>query len=97
MPIALTRSSTERDGSAVKQTVRRTHARRRHKEPRVLGAASAAAPGGQWAHKALSEPLRERLWLTGAAVHENLWGRVEGAWEAGERAAEAVLKKLARG
>jgi monoamine oxidase len=83
-------------GTAVKQAVRRTHATRWNKEPWVLGAASAAAPGGQWARKALSEPLRERLWFAGEAVHENLWGTVGGAWEAGERAAEAVLKKLAR-
>ncbi len=59
-------------------------------------AASAAAPSGQWARRALAEPLRERLWFAGEAVHETLWGTVGGAWEAGERAAEAVLKKLAR-
>jgi monoamine oxidase len=84
-------------GSAVKQAVRRTHATRWNKEPWVLGAASAAAPGGQWARKALSEPLRERLWFAGEAVHETLWGTIGGAWEAGERAAEAVLKRIARG
>jgi monoamine oxidase len=84
-------------GSGVKQAVRRTHATRWNKEPWVLGAASAAAPGGQWARRALAEPLRERLWFAGEAVHETLWGTVGGAWEAGERAAEAVLKKLARG
>jgi monoamine oxidase len=83
-------------GSAVKQAVRRAHATRWSKEPWVLGAASAAAPGGQWARRALAEPLRERLWFAGEAVHETLWGTVGGAWEAGERAAEAVLKKLAR-
>jgi monoamine oxidase len=84
-------------GSEVKQAVRRTHATRWNKEPWVLGAASVAAPGGQWARKALSEPLRERLWFAGEAVHETLWGTVGGAWEAGERAAEAALKKIARG
>ena len=41
----------------------------------MLGAFSAAAPGGQWARKALSEPLRERLWFAGEAVHETLGGR----------------------
>jgi monoamine oxidase len=78
----------------VKQAVRRTHATRWNKEPCVLGAASAAAPGGQCARRALAEPLRERF--AGEAVHENLWGTVGDAWEAGERAAQAVLKKLAR-
>ena len=83
-------------GSEVKQAVRRTHATRWSKEPWVLGAFSAAAPGGQWARKALAEPLRNRLWFAGEAVHETLWGTVGGAWEAGERAAEAVLKGLGR-
>ena len=49
-------------------------------------------PRGQWARKVLSEPLRERLWFAGEAVHENLWGTVGGAWEAGERAAESLVK-----
>jgi len=84
-------------GSEVKQAVRRTHATRWNKEPWVLGAFSAAAPGGQSARKVLAEPLRERLWFAGEAVHETLWGTVGGAWEAGERAAEAVLKRIARG
>src|SRR5207247_5442793 len=83
-------------GSELKQAVRRTHATRWNKEPWVLGAFSAASPGGQWARKALSEPLRERLWFAGEAVHETLWGTVGGAWEAGERAAEAALKRIAR-
>jgi len=84
-------------GSEVKQAVRRTHATRWNKEPWVLGAFSAAAPGGQSARKVLAEPLRERLWFAGEAVHETLWGTIGGAWEAGERAAEAALKRIARG
>jgi len=27
-------------------------------------------------------------------VHETLWGTVGGAWESGERTAEAVLRRL---
>ena len=84
-------------GSEMKQAARRTHATRWNKEPWVLGAFSAASPGGQWARKALSEPLRERLWFAGEAAHETLWGTVGGVWEAGERAAEAALKRIARG
>ena len=34
------------------------------------------------------------MWLAGEAVHETLWGTVGGAWESGERAADAALKKL---
>ncbi|MET0708608.1 MAG: FAD-dependent oxidoreductase, partial [Tardiphaga sp.] len=30
----------------------------------------------------------------GEATHETLWGTVDGAWDSGERAAEAALKKI---
>ena len=62
--------------------------------PWVLGAASAAVPGAQSARKIMMEPLSNRIFLAGEAAHETLWGTVGGAWESGERAAEAVLKLL---
>jgi hypothetical protein len=34
------------------------------------------------------------LFLAGEATHETLWGTVDGAWETGERAADAALKKV---
>ena len=34
------------------------------------------------------------LFLAGEAAHETLWGTVDGAWESGERAADAALRKL---
>jgi hypothetical protein len=40
------------------------------------------------------EPLRDRIYFAGEAAHETLWGTVGGAWESGERAAEAVLRRL---
>jgi monoamine oxidase len=83
-------------GTDLKRAVQRTHATRWSKEPWVLGAFSAAAPGAQWARRTLSEPLDERLWFAGEAVHETSWGTVAGAWEAGERAADAALKRLGR-
>jgi monoamine oxidase len=83
-------------GTNLKRAVERTHATRWSKEPWVLGAFSAAAPGGQGARKALSEPLDERLWFAGEAVHETLWGTVAGAWEAGERAADSAIKRLGK-
>jgi monoamine oxidase len=82
-------------GSDVKRAVKRTHATRWNKEPWVLGAASAASPGGQGARKILSDCLRNRVWFAGEAEHETLWGTVGGAWESGERAAEAALKRIA--
>ena len=41
----------------------------------------------------LSEPLGS-LYLAGEATHETLWGTVDGAWESGERAAEAALRRI---
>jgi hypothetical protein len=40
------------------------------------------------------EPIRDRIWFAGEAVHETLWGTVGGAWQSGERAAEAAMRKL---
>jgi monoamine oxidase len=42
------------------------------------------------------EPLRDRIFFAGEAIHETLFGTVEGAWESGERAADAALKVIAR-
>ena len=81
-------------GNDVKQAVQRTHATRWNNAPWVRGAFSAASPGGQGARKALMEPLRDRIWFAGEAVHETLWGTVGGAWESGVRAAEAILRKM---
>ncbi len=40
------------------------------------------------------EPVRDRLFFAGEAVHETLWGTVGGAWESGERAADAALRAV---
>jgi monoamine oxidase len=34
------------------------------------------------------------VFLAGEAAHETLWGTVDGAWESGERAADAALRKI---
>ena len=83
-------------GADLKNQVKRRHATRWNSEPWVLGATSAAAPGAQSARKILTEPLSSRIFLAGEATHETLWGTVAGAWESGERAAEAVLKLIGR-
>lgn len=80
-------------GADIKTAAKRGHATQWDKEPWVLGAISAAAPGAQSARRVLMEPLRDRLWFAGEAVHETLWGTVNGAWESGERAADAALRK----
>jgi monoamine oxidase len=84
-------------GNDVKKSVKRTHATQWAKEPWTLGAFSCASVGGQPGRKILTEPVRERVWFAGEAVHETLWGTVGGAWESGERAADAAHKQLSRG
>jgi monoamine oxidase len=81
-------------GVDIRKAVRRTSATRWNHEPWTLGAFSAAAPGGQWAHAALAEPVRDRIFFAGEATHEALWGTVGGAWASGERAAGAALRRL---
>ncbi len=81
-------------GSEVKKAIKRSHATRWNHEPLALGAFSAAAPGWQGARRILMEPVQNAVWFAGEAVHETLWGTVGGAWESGERAADAVLHRL---
>ncbi|MFX6857622.1 FAD-dependent oxidoreductase, partial [Acinetobacter baumannii] len=47
----------------------------------------------QAARKALGEPVG-CMYFAGEATHETLWGTVDGAWESGERAAEAALRRI---
>ncbi len=81
-------------GAELKRAIKRTHATRWNHEPLALGAFSAAAPGWQSARRVLMEPVQDTVWFAGEAVHETLWGTVGGAWESGERAADAVLRRL---
>src|SRR5207248_2282873 len=90
-PGAIVTASTNVFGADMKNLVRRRHATSWNEEPWVLGAFSAASPGGQSARRVLMEPLN-RMYFAGEAVHETLWGTVGGAWESGERAADAVAK-----
>jgi len=80
-------------GSDIAAAVKRSAATRWNAAPHVLGAMSAAEPGGQPSRRVLMEPLGS-LFFAGEAAHETLWGTVDGAWESGERAADAVLRKI---
>jgi len=81
-------------GADVKKSIDRASATRWNNDGWTLGAFSAAAPGGESMRRILSEPIRDAVWFAGEAAHETLWGTVGGAWESGERAADAVLRKL---
>ena len=80
-------------GSDVAKAVKKSSATRWNAAPFARGAMSAAAPGGQPSRKTLMEPVGS-LFLAGEAAHETLWGTVDGAWESGERAAEAALRRI---
>ncbi|UQR63692.1 FAD-dependent oxidoreductase [Bradyrhizobium sp. C-145] len=80
-------------GSEAAAAVQKTSATRWNASPYVMGAMSAASPGGQLSRKVLAEPIGN-MFLAGEATHETLWGTVDGAWESGERAAEAALRKI---
>jgi monoamine oxidase len=80
-------------GSEIAAKVKKTGVTRWNAAPFILGAMSAAVPGGQPSRKILTEPIGS-LFLAGEATHETLWGTVDGAWESGERAADAALRKI---
>ena len=83
-------------GLRAKQAVSRMKATSWKKDPWILGAFSSGPPGAQEARKALAEPLNDALWFAGEAVNQNFWGTVGGAWQDGERAANAVIAQLDR-
>ena len=81
-------------GASAKKYLKRSQATRWSEDPLALGAFSVAAPGETNARRILMEPLRDRVWFSGEAVHETLWGTVNGAWESGTRVAEAALRSI---
>lgn len=84
---------TKMFGSDAAAAIKKTSATRWNTAPYVRGAMSAAGPGGQPSRKVLTDPIGS-LYLAGEATHETLWGTVDGAWESGERAANAALRKI---
>src|SRR6266404_194508 len=80
-------------GSEAASAVKKSSATRWNAAPFALGAMSSAVPGGQPSRRILSEPIG-CMFLAGEATHETLWGTVDGAWESGERAAEAALRRI---
>lgn len=80
-------------GSDAAAAVKKSSATRWNTAPYALGAMSVAGPGGQASRKVLTEPIG-CMYLAGEATHETLWGTIDGAWESGERAAEAALRRI---
>jgi monoamine oxidase len=80
-------------GSEAASAVGKSSATRWNAAPFALGAMSVAAPGAQPSRKILAEPVG-CMFLAGEATHETLWGTIDGAWDSGERAAEAALRRI---
>ena len=80
-------------GSDAVATIERSFATRWNADPLIGGAMSAAAPGAAGARQILAEPFGN-VFVAGEATHETLYGTVEGAWDSGEQAADAALKKI---
>jgi monoamine oxidase len=80
-------------GSDFAKAVKKSSATRWDASPYVQGAMSVAPPGAQASRKALGESVG-CMYFAGEATHETLWGTVDGAWESGERAAEAALRRI---
>jgi monoamine oxidase len=80
-------------GSDAAAKIQKSSATRWNAAPFALGAMSAAGPGDQASRKVLTDPIGS-MYLAGEATHETLWGTVDGAWESGERAAEAALRRI---
>jgi monoamine oxidase len=81
-------------GSEIKRAIGRKQATRWNAAPYALGAWSAALPGAQSVRRSLMDRIADDVWYAGEAAHESLSGTVGGAWESGERAADAVLRRL---
>jgi monoamine oxidase len=81
-------------GADIRKAVKRTHATRWNQSPWTLGAFAVAMPGAQGSRRIMMEPIRDRLYFAGEAIHETQWGTVGGAWDSGQRAAEAILRRM---
>jgi monoamine oxidase len=59
-----------------------------------LGSWAVAPPGLAPMRMRLREPVADRIWFAGEALSREQWGTVGGAWAEGERAAEAIARRL---
>jgi monoamine oxidase len=51
-------------------------------------------PGSHADRDTLKAPVGERIWFAGEALSRAQWGTVGGAWQEGERAADAIAARL---
>ncbi len=65
-----------------------------NKDEWFLGSHAVAQPGFAASRQTLTEPVHERIFFAGEALHDTQFGTVAGAWASGERAANAALRVL---
>jgi monoamine oxidase len=65
-----------------------------NKDEWFLGSHAVAQPGFARIRQTLTEPVHERIFFAGEALHETQFGTLGGAWGSGERAANAALRVL---
>lgn len=81
-------------GEDVRKRVGWSAAVRWERDEWIRGAHAVAAPGFAASRRMLAEPLHDRIFLAGEALHESGFGTSGGAWASGERAANAALRVL---
>jgi monoamine oxidase len=64
------------------------------RDPLSVGSWAVVPPGLAPIRVALREPVADRIWFAGEALSREQWGTVGGAWAEGERAADAVARRL---
>lgn len=65
-----------------------------NKDEWFLGSHAVAQPGFARVRQVLMEPVHERIFFAGEALHDTQFGTLGGAWASGERAANAALRVL---
>jgi monoamine oxidase len=84
-------------GSAIRPRMAAARASLWGQTPWIWGAYSAMTPGGGDPRADLAEPVDQRLFFAGEAVHPIFCTAAHGAWESGQRAAGAAIAGLPPG
>jgi monoamine oxidase len=66
-------------------------------DPHALCSWVTVPPGRYSIRDDLKAPVGERIWFAGESLSRAQWGTVGGAWQEGERAADAIIAHLGRG
>ena len=81
-------------GSAIRQRLTGARASLWGQTPWIWGAYSAMTPGGGDPRADLAEPVDQRLFFAGEAIHPIFCTAAHGAWESGQRAAGEATASL---